>query len=49
MRSFETIEDLRLALLEFKKTYNEKWLLERFDYRSPAQARRDTIVLDQAA
>ena len=49
VRSFETIEDLRLALLEFKRTYNEQWMLEKFGYRSPAQARRDLVGLDAAA
>ncbi len=49
VRSFETIEELRLALLEFKQTYNEQWMLEKFDYRSPAQARRDLVGLDAAA
>ena len=34
VRSFETIEELRLALLEFKRTYNEQWMLEKYDYRS---------------
>ena len=36
VRSFETIEDLRLALLEFKQTYNEQRMLEKYDYRGPA-------------
>ncbi len=49
VRSFETIEELRLALLEFKQTYNEQWMLEKFDYRSPTQARRDLVGLDTAA
>ena len=49
VRSFDTIEALRLALLEFKRTYNEHWMLERYDYRSPAQARRDLVGLDAAA
>ena len=30
MRSFERIEELRLALLEFKRTYNEPWMLEKY-------------------
>ena len=29
VRSFETIEELRLALLAFKRTYNEQWMLEK--------------------
>ena len=27
VRSFDTIEALRLALLKFKRTYNEHWML----------------------
>ncbi len=49
VRSFETIEELRLALLEFKRTYNEQWMLGKYDYRSPAQVRRDRVGLDAAA
>ena len=49
VRSFETIEALRLALLKFKRTYNEQWMLEKYDYRSPAQVRRDLLGLDAAA
>ena len=49
IRSFETIEELRLALIEFKRTYNEHWMLEKYDYRSPAQVRRDLLGLDAAA
>ena len=49
VRSFETIEELRLALLEFKRTYNEQWMLEKYDYRSPTQVRRDLLGLDAAA
>ena len=49
-RRFATIEELRLALLvEFKRTYNEQWMLEKYDYRSPAQVRRDLLGLDAAA
>ena len=33
VRSFATIEELRLALLAFKRTYNEQWMLEKYDYR----------------
>ena len=48
VRSFETIEALRLALLEFRQTYNEQWMLERYGYRSPTQVRRDLVGLDAA-
>ena len=36
VRTFQTVEELRLALLEFRQTYNEHWLIERHGYRSPA-------------
>ena len=49
VRSFETIEDLCLALLAFKRTYNEQWMLEKYAYRSPAPVRPDLIGLDAAA
>ena len=45
----DTIEELRLALLEFKRTYNEQWMLEKYHYQSPAQVRRDFVGLDAAA
>ena len=48
-REFSNPRELRLALLKFKRTYNEHWMLERYDYRSPAQVRRDLVGLDAAA
>lgn len=43
VRSFATVEELRLALLEFRRTYNEQWLIQRHGHRSPAQFRRDQM------
>ena len=43
VRTFRTVEELRLALLAFKQTYNEHWPIERHGHRSPAQLRRDQI------
>jgi putative transposase len=43
VRAFHTVEELRLALIEFKRTYNEHWLIERHGHRSPAQFRRDQM------
>lgn len=43
VRTFRTVEELRLALLEFKRSYNENWLIERHGHRSPAQFRRDRM------
>ena len=41
--TFRTVEELRLALIEFRRTYNESWLIERHGHRSPAQFRRDRM------
>jgi transposase InsO family protein len=41
VRTFETVEQLRKALLEFKKNYNEQWILQRLGYQTPSQARRN--------
>ena len=49
VRRFATIEELRLAWLAFKRTDNEQWMLEKYDYRSPAQVRRDLVGLDAVA
>ena len=40
VRYFDTVEELRLALLDFRRLYNERWLLERHDYQTPSQVRR---------
>jgi transposase InsO family protein len=39
VRTFETVEELRLAVIEFKKIYNENWLMQRLNYQTPSQAR----------
>ena len=39
VRTFRTIEELREALIEFKKIYNEQWLIERHGHRTPVQVR----------
>ena len=49
VRSFETLEELRQALLAFTRTDNAQWMLETYDYRRPAQVRRDLVGLDAAA
>ncbi len=36
---FDTVEDLRKALLDFKRRYNRTWLLQRHDYLTPAKVR----------
>ena len=49
VRTFETIEELRAALVEFARRYNETWLVARHGYRTPAQVRADQRRLDQDA
>jgi len=39
MRSFDTVEEHRQALLEFKERFNKHWLLQRHGYATPAQVR----------
>jgi putative transposase len=39
VRSFATVEELRVALLEFKDRYNRAWLCERHDHQTPAAVR----------
>ena len=47
VRTFDTIEELRAALVEFATRYNETWLVARHGYRTPAQVRADQCRLDQ--
>ncbi len=39
IQTFDTIEELRLELLAFKKRYNDQWLVQKHDHITPAQAR----------
>jgi transposase InsO family protein len=43
VRTFETVEELCPELLEFRRTYNEHWLIERHSHRSPARFRRERL------
>lgn len=47
IRPFDSIEQLNLALREFAQRFNERWILGRLGYRTPAQHRRS--LLAQAA
>src|SRR5215210_6542239 len=50
VRHFDTVEELRLALLAFRQTYNQSWIIERHGYRTPAQVRAEqTTALPMAA
>jgi transposase InsO family protein len=39
IKAFDTVEELRLALLEFQKIYNTQWLVARHGYKTPAQVK----------
>ena len=43
VRSFETIEELRQALLVFQETYNTTWLIERHGFLTPADFRHKQL------
>jgi len=49
VRTFQTVEDLRLALHDWLRLYNEQWLVERHGFRAPAQVRRDLLATPEAA
>ena len=39
VRTFDTVEELRIALLAFKERYNREWLIERHGHQTPAAIR----------
>jgi len=43
VRTFDTIEDLRQALLAFREAYNTTWLIERHGFITPAAARQKQL------
>ena len=43
IRTFDTLEELRLALLAFRDTYNTTWLIQRLRYRTPVQVRHQQL------
>lgn len=44
VRTFETVEELRLALLEFRERYNREWLIERHGYQPPRAIREQQLA-----
>ena len=44
VRYFKTIEDLRLALLEFRRLYNAEWLFQKHNYQTPKQVRESFVT-----
>jgi transposase InsO family protein len=43
VRTFDTVEDLRQALIEFREIYNATWLIERHGFRPPSAVRQDQL------
>jgi len=43
VQTFDTIEDLRQALLDFRQTYNTTWLIERHGFVTPAAFRQSQL------
>jgi putative transposase len=41
LTTFETVEELRLALHAFQRQYNAPWLIGRHGYKAPAQGRQE--------
>lgn len=40
VKSFATVEELRIALIAWAELYNREWLIERHGFKPPAEARR---------
>ncbi len=49
VRTFATVAELVEALREFKRTYNERWLIGRHGHRTPSQVRSDLVSGKSAA
>jgi putative transposase len=49
VRVFQNVEELRCALAEFRERYNQRWIVQRLNYLTPAQARRQLLALGAAA
>ena len=50
LKTFDTVEELRLALHEFRRQYNGTWLIGRHGYKTPAQVRQEQgCLLAEAA
>ena len=40
---FDTVEELRKALEEWRRLYNSRWLIERHGHRPPAEVRSEHL------
>src|SRR4051794_6030281 len=49
VRTFDTAEELRQALLVFRDAYNTTWLIERHGFQTPAAVRQNQLSLAAVA
>jgi len=49
VRTFQNVEELRHGLAEFRERYNQRWIVQRLGYLTPAQARQQLLALGAAA
>lgn len=49
VQTFDTVDELRLALDTFKRQYNNHWIVEKNDYETPAATRRRLLNSRAAA
>jgi putative transposase len=49
VRHFDSIEELRQALLAFRDVYNRTWLIERHGFLTPAEFRQKQLQTKAAA
>jgi len=49
VRTFQNLEELQCALAECRERYNQRWILQRLGYLTPAQARQQLLALGAAA
>jgi hypothetical protein len=45
VHTFDTVEELRQALLAFRETYNSTWLIQRHGFRPPEAIRANQLPL----
>jgi len=45
VRTFDSVEELRQALLVFRELYNTTWLIERHGFQTPAAVRQNQLSL----
>jgi len=43
VRVFRNVEELRCALAEFRERYNQRWIVQRLDYLTPAQLASNSL------